>query len=145
MADFVNPVSLDLVASVNDMPAPWVVCTRSNLELWQAIPRLYRKWVVDQVMEMDAGEKASADAAALTAQRDSAAAQFNQTEDVLRAFMLLVVDELNAHAAKTNSILDAIDAATSLADLKTRVGVIANLPARTAQQLRNAIRGKLGS
>ena len=145
MADFVNPVSLDLVASVNDMPAPWVVCTRSNLELWQAIPRLYRKWVVDQVMEMDAGEKASADAAALTAQRDSAAAQFNQTEDVLRAFMLLVVDELNAHAAKTNSILDAIDAATSLADLKTRVGVIANLPARTAQQLRDAIRGKLGS
>ena len=145
MSDFVNPSTLGLVASVNDMPAPWVVCTRADLTTWQAIARQYRKWVTDHIEEMTAGEKTTADAAALSAQRDATAAQLDAAEDVLRAFMLTVLDELNNHADKINTMLTAVDNATSLADLKTRYAAIADYPARTAQQLKTTVRGKLGT
>lgn len=145
MSDFVNPSTLDLIASVNDMPSPWVVCTRADLTTWQAIARQYRKWVTDHVEEMTAGEKTGVDAAALTAQRDAIAAQLDAAEDVLRAFMLTVLDELNNHADKINAMLTAVDNATSLADLKTRYAAIADYPTRTAQQLKTTVRGKLGT
>lgn len=145
MADFVNPTTCDLVGSVSQMPAPWVVCTRENLLAWGAILPRHRKWVTDHVEEMTVGEKATADAAILTAARAAAAAQLDRQEDVLRAFMLTVLDEFNGHATKLNAVLSAVDAATSLGDLKTRVGLIADYPARTAEQLRTAIHNKLGS
>lgn len=62
---------------------------------------------------------------------------------VIRAFMLLVLDELNAHSTKLNSVLTAIDNAASLAQLKTAVAAITDLPVRTAQQLRTAIQNKI--
>lgn len=145
MSDFVNPTTADLRMSVNDMPPPWVVCLRAELEAWAVIPRQYRKWVVDHIEEMTAGEKSAVDAAILAAQRTAAKAQLDKTEDILRAFMLSVLDELNLHAEKHNAILDAIDAASSLSNLQTRVAAISNYPARTTQQLRDAIGGKLGS
>lgn len=145
MADFVNPSTLDLVASANDMPPPWVVCSRAQLTQWQAIPAQYRKWVADRVEEMTQGEKDAADAARLQTQRDSLSEQLDQQEDILRAFMLVVLHEFNAHADKTNAVLNAVDAAVSLADFKARVSLINNYPHRTAQQLRDAVRGKLGS
>jgi len=146
MADFVNPVDLGIVLSANDMPAPWVVCTRAQAESWGAIPTKYRKWVTDHIEEMTAGEKTAKDLALLTAARDAAIAeQIDTVESAMRAFMLTVLDELNLHAAKHNAILDAVDAATNLADLKTRVGAIADYPQRTANQLRTTIRNKLGN
>lgn len=60
-------------------------------------------------------------------------------------FMLVVLDEFNAHAAKHNAILDPIDGASSLANLKTTVTLIPDYPARTAAQLKNSVRNKLGS
>ena len=51
-----------------------------------------------------------------------------------RAVLLALVDELNLHALKVNAILDAVDAATSLADLKSRIALIADYPARTIAQ-----------
>ena len=121
MADFVNPATGALVASANDMPAPWVTCTRAELTAWEAIPQRYRKWLVDHVEEMTQGEKDATDAAALTAQRDAVTAQLDGQEDVLRAFMLVVLDELNTLRAQHS------------------------LAARTTAQLRNAVRAKLGS
>ena len=42
-------------------------------------------------------------------------------------------------------VLDAVDAATTLADLKTRYAAITDYPQRTIQQMQNAVRGKLGT
>ncbi len=67
----------------------------------------------------------------------------DKTERIVRAVVLLILDEFNAHALKHNAILDAVDAATSLADLKTRVGLITDYPQRTAQQIVDAIKTKI--
>ena len=80
-------------------------------------------WIItgDVVTLMDQAAMDVVDAAELEAQRDAAAAELDQVENILRSFMLIVLDELN--------ILRGND---GLAD-------------RTVAQLRNAIRGKLGS
>ena len=64
---------------------------------------------------------------------------------LLRAAMLVIVDEFNNHADKTNAILTAIDNATSLANLKTAIAAIADLPQRNGAQLRAAANNKLDS
>lgn len=66
-------------------------------------------------------------------------------ERVLRAIVLLVLDEFNNHALKINAILDAVDQATSLADLKTRVAAIPDYPQRTTAQLITAIKNAIDS
>lgn len=62
---------------------------------------------------------------------------------VLRAVMLVILDELNLHATKINAILTAIDNGSTLAQVKTNIAAIADYPARTAGQLRTAVEGKL--
>jgi len=147
MASLVNTTTLAIVRSVNtpEYTAPWTVISEANADSWSEITQRYRKWVTDHVEEMTQGEKDAVDAAALTARRDAAAAQLQQTEDILRAFMLLVMDEFNAHAEKINSILTAIDNGGTLAQVKTEIAAITDYPTRTEQQLRTAIRNKLGS
>lgn len=66
-------------------------------------------------------------------------------DKVLRAILLIVLDEFNAHANKLNAILTAVDDATSLADLKTRVAAIPDYPQRTQAQLINAIKAQIDS
>jgi hypothetical protein len=77
--------------------------------------------------------------------RDEVVQQLDNIEDILRAFMLMVLDEFNNHSARINGILTAIDNGSNLAAIKTAVGAINDIPERTAQQLRSAIRNKLGS
>lgn len=74
--------------------------------------------------------------AALDAAEDRAAMQ-------LRGLVLVLVDELNAHATKINAILTAIDNAGTLAQLKTAAAAIADYPQRTASQVRNAVKTKI--
>jgi hypothetical protein len=62
-----------------------------------------------------------------------------------RAVAAVLLDELNAHADKINAILSAVDAATSLADLKTRIGLIADYPQRTLAQAKTSINNKIDS
>jgi len=69
----------------------------------------------------------------------------DKTERLVRALMEIVLDEFNLHALKHNAILDATDAATSLADFKARVALIPDYPARTAAQLVNAIKTKISA
>lgn len=64
---------------------------------------------------------------------------------VSRAVLLALVDELNLHALKVNAILDAVDASTSLADLKSRIALIADYPARTVAQAKASIISKIDS
>lgn len=149
MADVINTTELETRSSVNEgLPpynvAPWVVITRTQYDLWSAIPQRYRKWVVDHVEEMTQPEKDAIDLAEMQAARDLIVQQIDHVEDVLRAVVLMVVDELNRHADTTNALLDAIDAAGSLASLKGTVAGIQNLPTRTVAQVRSAIRNKLG-
>lgn len=106
-----------------------------------------RYWIItgDTITLMDDAARSLIDAALLEAARDMVASQLDDAEDILHAFMLLVLDELNAHAGKINAILDAIDAGATLADVQTQIRTISDYPTRTAQQLRDGIRNKLGS
>lgn len=150
MADVLNTTTLEMRASVNEVQAPynadpWVVISRAQFDLWSIIPQQYRKWTGVAVEEMTGPEKAAVDAALLQAQLDDVVTVLDRQNDILRALVKLLVAEFNAHAAKTNAILDAIDAAGSLAALKTAVAGIQNHPTRTLAQLRSAIRAELGS
>jgi hypothetical protein len=62
---------------------------------------------------------------------------------VVRALALLILDEFNAHAKKINDILDAADAASSLATFKTAMAAINNQPIRTVEQLKSALITKM--
>ena len=104
-------------------------------------------WIItgDIVSLMTQAERDAVDAAQLTANRDSTAAQLDQLEGVFRAFALALLDELNRHSSRVTAILDAIDGANNLAGVKTAIAAIPDLPQRTVAQLKAAIRNKLGS
>lgn len=145
MANVLNRTTREFIQSANtpDYPvADWI--HNPDLSAVTGFDRRY--WIVtgDAVSLMDAGARAALDAATLEAARDDLANQIDQTEDILRAVVLMVLDELNAHSAKINALLTAIDNASSLANLKTAVAAISDLPTRTAAQVKTAIRNKLG-
>lgn len=60
-----------------------------------------------------------------------------------RAIVLLALDVTNALATKINAILDAIDGASTLAQVKTAIAAIADAPTYTPAQARTAINNKL--
>ena len=96
--------------------------------------------------QLDAVTQSQIDAAKAAKYRNAAKATLAAVKAesaTLRAFMLLMLDELNAHTAKINSILTAVDNAATFATLKTAILAIADLPTRTANQLRTAINNKL--
>lgn len=146
MADVVNRTTNEYRRSVNTSDfdvADWII----NPDLSSVVGVPNRYWVItgDVVSEMTQGQKDALDAATLSDSRDSTANHLNELEDVLRAFALAVLDELNAKTDKVNAILDAADNATSLADFKSRMGLISDYPQRTIGQMKTAVRNKLGS
>ena len=104
-------------------------------------------WIItgDVVTLMDQAQRDAVDAAALNTQRDNTAQVLEQPEAYPRGYALVALDELNAHALKLNAMLDAVDAATTLADLKSRYAAITDYPQRTIQQMQTAVRNKLGT
>ena len=64
---------------------------------------------------------------------------------LLRAALFVLVDELNLRTTSFNALLAAVAAATSLADLKTRVAAITPYPTRTMQQAITAVTNKIDS
>ena len=147
MADFVNTTTCAVELSCNDKPAGWVTLPWADALVALAIPQQYRKWTGSAVAEMTAPEKAVVDAAAKAAAKTAVLAGVNGPDrpDLLRAVALLVLDEFNAHAAKMNALLTAIDNAASLGALKTAVALIADLPTRTVDQLKTALASKMGA
>lgn len=150
MADVVNTETLELRSSVNEGAAPynaspWIVITRAQYDLWSIIANQYRKWVTDHIEEMSQPEKNAVDAALLGSLRDAAIQQLDQIEDVIRAFMLVVLDQVNEHSGRIVGILDAIDQGANLTAIKTAIAAIQNIPQRTVAQMRSAIRAKLGT
>lgn len=146
MAAVLHRTTKQYLPSVNTpdySPAQWII--NPDLSLVAGFPSIY--WVItgDNVTLMDQAARDAVDAALLEAQRDAVVAQLQQVEDVLRAFMLMVLDEFNSHALKTNAILDAIDSANNLTQVQTNIGAVSDYPQRTEAQLRATIRAKLGT
>lgn len=147
MASLLNTSTLEILRSADEtkLSAPWLVISEQNAATWQAIPPQYRKLVGEVIEAMTQAEQDAVDASHRQAARAAAAAQLEQQEDILRAFMLIVLDDRNVLAARLSSILDAIDGASSLATLKTAVASINNPRQYDEQQLRDAIKARLGS
>lgn len=148
MANVINRTTLQYLASVNtpDYPEPtW----KANPDMSQVVgvAQRFQKWdaVNDRPAPMTAGEQAAVIAAALSAQRDAAAAALTQNENIDRAVFLIFLDEFNLHAAKLNAILTAIDGAASFGAMRTAIAAIADLGTRTESQLRTAVRNRLGT
>ena len=146
MASVLHRITKQLLESVNTPeypPVDWII----EPDLAAVAGFESRYWIItgDVVTLMDAAARAAVDAASLEALRDATAAELDQMEGVLRAFILTVLDELNAHATKINAILTAIDNGSTLANVKTNIAAIADYPARTASQLKNTLRSKLGA
>ena len=144
MPDFVNPTTLALVPSANDMPSPWVVIARTDFLVAAAIPQHYRKWVVDHVEEKSAGEKVAADALIEQARQTGELARYDR-KDILRATILALIDELNTTRQWIASFKTEVAASTNLANLQSRVAALPSMPDRTAAQARTAIVNKLAA
>lgn len=146
MASVLNRTTKAFLPSANtpDYPvAQWII--NPDMSAVVGFPSQY--WIItgDVVTLMSQAQRDQVDTDALNASRDSTAAVLAQPEAYPRGYALVALDELNAHALKVNSILDAVDAATTFADLKSRVAAITDYPQRTIQQMQNAVRGKLGT
>ncbi len=104
-------------------------------------------WVAtgDAISLMDQAAMDAVDAQQLSDRRDNQAAQLDDVNADLRALARMILDELNSHAEKITAILDAIDNASSLADVKTAIAIIADQPERNIVQMRTVFRNKLGS
>ncbi len=77
--------------------------------------------------------------------RTSAATEFLESTplgQILRAEALVLIDEINALREWITTFKAATAAATSLANLQTRVAALASMPDRTAAQAKTAIVNK---
>lgn len=146
MSNVLNRTTKEFRASANEPDFPlidWIW----NPDLSAVAGFGSQYWIItgDVVTLMDATQRAAVDAANLVITRDTSVSDLDQVEGVLRAFMLVVRDELNLHADKMNAIMTAIDNSTNYATLKSNIGAIVDYPQRTIAQLRTSIRNKLGS
>lgn len=145
MASVLNRTTKLYLVSVNEPDFPqqdWI--WNPDISAVSDWPNRY--WIItgDTVSLMDAASREALDDSLLSESRDSLVNQLTSDEDLMRALMLVVLEEFNNHALKINAILDAVDAAGSLVDLKTRIAAISDYPQRTANQIRTAIRNHLG-
>lgn len=76
---------------------------------------------------------------------DGLANAFDDVDDIERAASLVALDQINASNALTAAILQQIGLASSLADLKTRIGTLTAIQQRTVAQMKTAIRAKIGT
>ena len=113
-------------------------------------PIKYWKVVNSVVVLMTQGERDAVDAALaaanLASQRARAKGIFDSTASdgkVLKAIVLLLIDELNDLRGWLVDFKAEVAAASNLADLKTRVAGLPNMTDRTSAQARTAIRGKI--
>ncbi|MGV8838984.1 MAG: hypothetical protein ACWA6X_01630, partial [Bauldia sp.] len=127
-----------LPVEVTDPPFDPATQVRTGPVLTIEATRVTRVWTVRD-------KTAEELAAALEAARDFGIAPMDKEGRFERAFALLFLDELNHHAAKLQQVLTAAAQTTSLADFKTRMSNITPIPQRTAEQLRDAIRAKIGT
>jgi hypothetical protein len=146
VATVLNRTTKQFISSANTVEHPvqdWII--EPDMSAVVGFPSLY--WVItgDNVTLMNEGERAAVDAALLTDQRDDTANRMDNIEDVIRALALTILDELNLHATRQVQLLNAIDNNTTLANIRTAVAGISDIPQRTGAQLKTTVRNKLGT
>jgi hypothetical protein len=121
MANWVHKTTVQYLDS-NDPPVAdqvnWL--KNPNLSAVAGLPQKYWKVVSNAVQAMSGAERSAVDAAAVTAARTADKARFD-SERIALALALVMLDEVNA----------------------LRAAVVPSLPARTQNQLVNAIKAKL--
>lgn len=124
--------------------------TASQRSLVASLPSKYLKIVNGLATEKTQQEKDSADAAEaaalLTSLRNGAKTivdSLGSDAKVLRAVLLLILDELNDLRKRDRDRAVDVAASANLADLKTRWAAQSTLSDRTATQARNAIKNKI--
>lgn len=147
MALVLHRVTKELRRSVNTPdynPIDWII----NPDLSAVAGQPVKYWLIsgDIVSVADAAQQATIDAALLAAaearQKEEEKEQFD-TDRRLKAFAELLVNELNSRGDTVNQLLSAIRLANNLANLQMQVNAINDIPARTFQQLRTAIRNNI--
>lgn len=110
-----------------------------------SVPLKYWKRVGDLIEEMTQAEKDAVDAAeqsaSLAVERQAASDKKDDpTAEGIewRAVVLLLLDEINNLRQWDASFKAAVAAASNLADLKTRVAALPDMPDRTIAQAKNA-------
>ena len=91
-------------------------------------------------------DDAALDAWEVTRQRGDAKAQYDDLAKlgkVLRAVVLVTLDEINTLRQWDADLKAAVAAATNFADLKTRIAALPGMPDRTGAQARTAVRNRL--
>lgn len=143
----VAPVQYFPSVNTPDFPTPpWAINQAQADALYAAnVPLKYWKDVAGIATEMDAGEKAIIETNLRDSRRDEQTAAFDNLEDLIRAVALTLLDQHNTERTTVNALLTAIDNAANLADLKTAVAAIADLPTATPAQLKTAVRAKFGT
>ncbi len=121
----------------------WDSATAQSL-VASAVPGKYWNLSGDIFTEMTQPEKDAVDAQELSAQRDTTSARLDEIEDIVRAFVLTLLDERNRMAQAFNDLKNGIATANNLNDAKTAAALISDEPIRTVAQIKNGIRNKLG-
>jgi hypothetical protein len=93
--------------------------------------------------DLSAGAVAARVKARLRPVADAAFAAADDSAARDRAIVLVAIDEINLLRQWITSFKAAVALAASLADLKTRVAALDNLPDRTAAQAKNAVVAKI--
>ena len=94
--------------------------------------------------EIDAEAAASATArAAQEAAMKAFQGELDNSQLITKGLALTILDELNRIAQRLRDGDAAVQAAVSLADLKTRVGALLPIPDRTVAQLKAAVQAKV--
>lgn len=103
-------------------------------------------WIVDNgtVREMTTAEKAVIDAeiAEHLAQIEADKKNLDKQEKMMRACILVLVNEVNRARQWDTDLKAVIAASTSLADFKTRAAALSDRPQITAAQANTAIKNK---
>ena len=146
MANVLNRTTKQFIPSANTTEYPvefWII----EPDMSAVVGFNSKYWVItgDVVSLMNQAQRDAVDAAELAARRDGIAATMDAIEDYNRAFALSVLDEINLHATRITAILTAIDNGGTLAQVKTGIAAIADVPQRTVANLKTALRNKLGT
>jgi hypothetical protein len=104
-----------------------------------------RKEIVDA--EEAAAAQRAEDAAAAEAVAAAALlamqSELDNAERITKGLALTILDEFNRLSARIRAFDAAVAASTSLANLQTRTAALADIPDRTAAQLKAAIKAKV--
>ncbi len=146
MANVLNRTTKEYLKSVstsNYDSVDWII----NPDLSAVVGFESKYWAIsgDIVTLMDQASRDAVDVTELSQQRDSLSNSLANTEDILRAIVLVLIDQFGNHATEHNALLSTISNASSLNDLKSSVAAMTPLNVPTIQQARTQIRNKLGS